>query len=125
MRFLSPVNFQLHVNDDADGTYNVSYSLVEAGMFTFVISLLGNSVGGRDFLLTVLPSEVDPSRTIATGTALFPTEAGKEVVLNLEFHDEYSNKIGADSVKVSLSAIYSGIDNVSPQIAFSSSYGLV
>eukprot|EP00698_Gefionella_okellyi_P016092 TRINITY_DN457_c0_g1_i1.p1 TRINITY_DN457_c0_g1~~TRINITY_DN457_c0_g1_i1.p1 ORF type:complete len:4209 (-),score=1181.95 TRINITY_DN457_c0_g1_i1:57-12683(-) len=92
------------IDDQADGTYIVSYPATKVGMYTVDVRVGDELLAGAPFTSTISPGPTDASRSIATGEGLKGITAGLIANFVLEARDAFDNArcVGGDCVEVKL-----------------------
>ena len=86
-------SFFTSVHDNNNGTYTVSYTPAEAGLYFISATVDGLAIKGSPFLIDVMPGETDPSESTLLGTDDgFVGVTGSEVALEFQAMDINRNK---------------------------------
>jgi hypothetical protein len=115
------------VHDNNNGTYTVSYTPVEAGLYYLSANVDGSAINGSPFLIDVMPGETDPSESALIGEDDgFVGVTGSEVLLEFQARDINRNKRhkGGDTIIAVMSLLVEESEEVLLCVSYYKTDGL-
>eukprot|EP01048_Picozoa_sp_COSAG05_P000716 COSAG05_NODE_21_length_32397_cov_125.224008_1_plen_2044_part_10 len=96
-------------------SYTVSYNTTRAGKVSVAVLLKGRGISGSPFNKTVVPAEIDVSKTTASGPGIKYMIANQVMKFNIEARDTYKNLKAVDGIKFDITIKASQNQNNPPQ----------
>ena len=90
------------VKDQQDGTYVVALRTTQSSHYSIAVSITNLHIVGSPFQTLVKPHVTEPSTCVASGEALYKTNAGATMAASVQAKDEFGNTktLGGDIVQV-------------------------
>jgi hypothetical protein len=107
-----PHNVPVLVNDQGDGTYEVTYTPTHCGDYQLSVSVDNTKIGGKHnpFPFVVIPGGPSAENTVAHGKGVEVAVVGEDNNFTIETRDAFNNKLtmGGADVGGNLTHLYSG-----------------